>query len=219
MSIQRVQRARSAVCANCVLMSDHDAVTAAVMGASAPDKSAIVGKAPSKPYCTITSFPGTQSVTVTAGDWQPETPNTATKFQERAHCTLERFRNRGSSAISSVCLRGKRRSRFVYVESPVNAIPKRSHANATQKFQRFPRFPLVTPWTLVKLVSIAQPVNRPLPPLGCSDASIRESAAMCLECLRHNSPSTSLWLPLRPGKSRRATVPSALAHSKKGLTR
>jgi hypothetical protein len=112
----------------------------------------------------------------------------------------------------SSCLRKKRRRLLVYVESPVNAIPKRSHADATQKFPRFPRlpqFPLVTSWATCQAREHYSASQLTITTFGCSDASIRESSAMCLECLRHSSPSTSLWLPFCPGKSRRATVPSA----------
>jgi hypothetical protein len=159
-------------------------------------------------------FPDTQSVTITAGDMQPETPNTATKFHRRAHCNLERFRNRGSSVFFSVCLKGKRRSLLVYVESPVNATPKSPDAN-----EKFPRVPLVTPWAICQAREYFLASQLIIATFGCSDASICLSLRRCVcDCLRHNSPSTSLRLSLCPGKSRGASVPSALAHSKRCLT-
>jgi hypothetical protein len=105
------------------------------------------------------------------------------------------------------------------VESLVNATPKSSHANATQKFPRFPRFPLVTPWATFQAREYCLASQSIIATFGCSDASICQFLRRCVcECLRHNIPSISLWLPLCPGKARRASVPSALAHSKKCFT-
>jgi hypothetical protein len=153
---------------------------------------------------------------MTAGDLQPETPTTAQNFQGRAHCNLECFRNRVSSAFFSVCLKGKRRSLLVYVESSVSATPKRFHANTTQTF---PRFPLVSPWAKCQAREYCSASHLIIANSGCSDARSCRSLRRCVcDCLRHNSPSRSLWLPLRPGKSRKASVPFALVHSKNGLT-
>jgi hypothetical protein len=185
------------------------------MRTSAHEKSAIISKAPSNRNIPLL-LSDTQSVTITAGDLQPETPNTAAKFKGRARCNLERFRSRGTSAFIPVCLMGKRRSLFVYVESPVNATQKRSHGNATPKF---PRFPLVTPWATYQAREYCLASQLIIGTFGCSDASICQSLRRCAcKGLRHNSPSTSLWFPSCPCKSRRASALSALAHSKKGLT-
>jgi hypothetical protein len=137
----------------------------------------------------------------------------------RAHCNLERLRSRGSSVFISVHLMGKRRSLLVYIESPVNATPKSSHANATQKFRRFARFPLVTLWATFQARESCLASQMIIATIGCSDSRICQSLRRYVcKCLRHNSPSTSLWLPSCTGRSRRASVPSALVPSKKGLT-
>jgi hypothetical protein len=193
-------------CDNCVLMSGHDdAATAAVMGASAPEKSAIIGKAP-----TNRNLPLLLSSTPRASPSRPATCNQKPRirlqnFRERLICNLERFRNRGTSAIFSVCLRGERRSLLVCAESPMNATPQGSHANSTQRFSRFPRFPLVTPSATCQAREHCAARQLTITTFGGSDGSIRESAAMYLERLRHNSPSASLW---------RAIVPSALARER-----
>jgi hypothetical protein len=105
-------------CANCFLMSGYDdAAKAAVMGASAPEKSAIIGKAPSNRNVPLLLSP-TPRATITAGDLQPEIPNTATKFQGRVHCDLELsqpwppllsspYVAGGSGAVSSCMLRAQ----------------------------------------------------------------------------------------------------------------
>jgi hypothetical protein len=93
-----------------------------------------------------------------------------------------------------------------------------------KKFRRkcdpkFPQVPLVTPWAICQAREYFLASHLIIATFGCSVAGICLSLRRCVcDCLRHNSPSTSFWLSLCPAKSRRASVPSALAHSKKDLT-
>jgi hypothetical protein len=66
----------------------------------------------------------TQRVIIKSRDLQPETPNTPKRFQGSSHCNLVHFRNRGSSAVFSVCLKSKGHSLLEYAASSVNATPK-----------------------------------------------------------------------------------------------